>query len=140
MIEAMDRSKEKRKTKNVKKTKEQEEALIRLYNEAKKVRSEIKDMDSGHAQNIVYFCAKLKEEIEALLLHNFYFTFGSNPDFPYPGGYLIVKAFDLNAAIEKYRAMYPDVNENVVNCAFFYSENEWKRINASVGECWEIIE
>lgn len=80
-------------------------------------------------------------------MEKFYFTFGSSSQFPYHGGYLIVKADDRNDAIEKYRKKYPDVNENTVNCAFIYSEKEWNNFlewceYLSIGRetCHEVIE
>ena len=71
---------------------------------------------------------------------NFYFTYGSNPIFPFCGGYVIVKAGSLKEAIEKYRKEYPDVHDNLINCAFYYSESEWQKIEVPMGECHRILE
>ena len=70
----------------------------------------------------------------------FYFTYGSNPIFPFCGGYVIVKAGSLKEAIEKYRKEYPDVHDNLINCAFYYSESEWQKIEVPMGECHRILE
>ena len=55
-------------------------------------------------------------------MEKFYFTFGSDPGFPYQNTYLIVYAKNLDEAIEKFRAKHPDRHLNCVNCAFFYEE------------------
>ncbi len=48
----------------------------------------------------------------------FYFTFGSDPGFPYQNTFIIVIADTERAAVEKFRAKFPDRHENTVNCAF----------------------
>lgn len=55
-------------------------------------------------------------------MKKWYFTFGSSPTFPYQDTYVIVHAETENAAIEKFRERFPDVRKNIVNCAFWYSE------------------
>ena len=56
----------------------------------------------------------------------FYFTFGSDPEFPHQNTYLVVVANSLSEAVEKFRKKYPDRHSGCVNCAFFYTEEEWK--------------
>lgn len=75
-------------------------------------------------------------------LKNYYFTFGSHEMFPYKNTYLIVKADNRTVAIEKFREKYPDKNNNCVNCAFIYDEEEWeKSLNKTTyGEPAEIID
>lgn len=73
-------------------------------------------------------------------LQSFYFTFGTNPKFPYKKGYLIVKAFNPNEAFAKFRAKYPDVHPNCLNCAFGYTQEEWEAIDVDMGICHEVIE
>ena len=73
-------------------------------------------------------------------MKKFYFTFGNSYDYPYQGGYLVVNAIDRDDAIEKYRRKYPDIHENTVNCAFIYTENEWKNINLGQSLCHEVID
>ena len=70
----------------------------------------------------------------------FYFTYGSNPIFPFCGGYVIVKAGSLKEAIEKYRKEYPDVHDGLINCTFYYNESEWQKIKVPMGECHRILE
>ena len=56
----------------------------------------------------------------------FYFTFGSDARFPYQNTYLIVIADCLEDAICKFRKKYPDRHKNIVNCAFWYSQEQWE--------------
>ena len=55
----------------------------------------------------------------------FYFTFGSDPGFPFQNTYIIVLAESEKAAVEKFREKYPDRHTGTVNCAFWYSEEHW---------------
>lgn len=57
--------------------------------------------------------------------HKFYFTFGSDPGFPYPNAYIIILAENEPDAIKKFRGKFPDRNEGVINCAFWYTEEQW---------------
>lgn len=41
----------------------------------------------------------LKSIREKMVLHNYYFTFGSDPKFPFYKGYLIVKAESINLPV-----------------------------------------
>lgn len=59
-------------------------------------------------------------------MEKFYFTFGSDPGFPYQDTYLVVYAKNLEEAIEKFRKKHPDRHTNCLNCAFFYTEEEWE--------------
>lgn len=55
----------------------------------------------------------------------FYFTFGSDPGFPFQNTYIIVLAESKKAAVETFRERYPDRHKDTVNCAFWYSEESW---------------
>ncbi len=70
-----------------------------------------------------------------------YFTFGSDPGFPYQNTYIIVMADTERKAVEKYRAKFPDRHEGIVNCAFWYTEEQWRgSLNeAEYGELAEVI-
>lgn len=58
-------------------------------------------------------------------MKNYYFTFGSDPGFPYQNTYLIVKACSRQDAIDTFRSHHPDRNAGVLNCAFWYTEEQW---------------
>ena len=57
-----------------------------------------------------------------------YFTFGSDPRFPYGrNDYVEVEAEDMHQACELFNLLHPPRNEgsNIVNCAFIYSEEKF---------------
>jgi len=62
-------------------------------------------------------------------MQNFYFTFGSDSRFPYGrDDYVLVQADDLRAAIAAFRAVHPDrPGTNLVNCASYYTEEDFDR-------------
>jgi hypothetical protein len=62
-------------------------------------------------------------------MEKFYFTFGSSDGFPEEcrNGFVLVRAKSWKDAIRIFRQHYPDRYENTVNCAFFYSQEEWDR-------------
>jgi hypothetical protein len=72
---------------------------------------------------------------------SFYFTFGSSLEFPYQHGYVEVKGTTRSEAVAKFRSKYPDRSENTVNCAFIYTEEEWKELlkKYGMGECHDVI-
>ena len=51
-----------------------------------------------------------------------YFTFGTDEQFPYQNGYIVVEAANREQALAYYRSRFPDIREGVVNCAFMYYE------------------
>ncbi len=56
---------------------------------------------------------------------NVYYTFGSDPRYPYPGGWVEVHAPDLASAHRIFRSYYPDRTPGVLNCAFCYTDEDW---------------
>lgn len=54
----------------------------------------------------------------------FYFTFGSWEKYPYPSRYLVVYAENVREAVQKFRSKHPDIRENTVNCAAWYTEEQ----------------
>jgi len=75
----------------------------------------------------------------------FYYTFGTDENFPYRGGWVEVIADNRKEADEKYIKKYP-LRDNCINCAGVYSETEWKETgmfktdNNHGHGCYEIIE
>ena len=55
----------------------------------------------------------------------FYYTYGSDPRFPYQGGWTEICAPDRKAADALFRAYHPDRTPNVLNCADVYQEPEF---------------
>lgn len=58
----------------------------------------------------------------------YYFTFGSDPGFPYQNAYLVVEADSEVSAIEKFRRKFPDRSPNVYNASFCYSQEKWEEL------------
>lgn len=56
----------------------------------------------------------------------FYFTYGSDERFPFRGGWTEVIAPNRSMAVEAFRAVHPDINENTINCSFVYTEDDFK--------------
>ena len=59
-------------------------------------------------------------------LSNFYFTFGTNRQFPYQGGWVVVKAPDILIARKIFMFYFPHEN-GYLNCSFVYTEEEFKK-------------
>ena len=60
-------------------------------------------------------------------LNKFYFTFGSAKQFPYGRGeYVVVIAQNIKEAARRYRRKYPNpYDDEILNCADYYSQKEW---------------
>lgn len=78
-------------------------------------------------------------------MNRYYYTFGTDPQFPYYRGWVEVLANNWEDAHEKFRAKFPDRHKNCLNCAFFYDEKEWVKscapqyFSATNEMCHEII-
>lgn len=62
-------------------------------------------------------------------MKRYFYTFGSDPSFPYHDGWVEVYADSWNEAHEKFRARFPDRHKNTLNCAFFYDEEQWRKMD-----------
>lgn len=57
-----------------------------------------------------------------------YFTFGDHPQFPFGrDDYVVAEGLDKKDAIGKFRKRHPDVNEGLLNCAFYYDERDFEK-------------
>lgn len=56
----------------------------------------------------------------------YYFTFGSDPRYPFQGGWVEVWAVSLNHAIQVFREKYPDW-DGELNCENHYTEGYFQR-------------
>lgn len=76
--------------------------------------------------------------------HTYYYTFGTDPLFPHQNGWVEVIAASWPEAHSKFRAVYPDRHLNVLNCAFFYEEDRWQKMNPPKNwpgyKCYGVIE
>lgn len=74
----------------------------------------------------------------------YYYTFGTDPGFPFQNGWVEVKAASWPEAHKKFRALYPDRRPNIINCAFFYEEERWAEMDPPNNwpgyRCYGIIE
>lgn len=59
-------------------------------------------------------------------MKNFYFTYGSNPQFPFSYGCSRVVASDKHEACRIFRTYHPNVN-GCMNCADIYSEEQFNK-------------
>lgn len=85
---------------------------------------ESKFIENGE-KRIVENIIKIMEKLE--IIHNFYFTFGNEVNYPYSNSYLIVKATDRQEAIEKFDRKYPNpATDEVLNCTDYYDEDDWR--------------
>lgn len=77
-------------------------------------------------------------------MHNYYYSFGSSPEFPYQNGWVEVHADSWDEADEKFRTRFPDKHKGILNCAFFYDEDTWTEMDPEHtwpnNKCHEIIE
>ena len=58
-------------------------------------------------------------------MNRYYFTFGSSKNFPFQGGWVEVCAEDMGQAVKAFRAYYSDRSPGIINCASYYTEEEF---------------
>lgn len=61
-------------------------------------------------------------------MQNFYFTFGTDPQYPYGiNDYVLIRCPDAGTACKLFNAIHPKrPTHNVMNCAFMYNETQWE--------------
>ena len=83
---------------------------------------------------------------EEVQLNSYYYTFGSDADFPYRNGWVVVKASSREEADRKFRSRFPDRpgHEGTMNYSFCYTEERWKQMDPEhtrIGwKLYEVIE
>ena len=45
-------------------------------------------------------------------MNRYYFTFGTDPEYPYRGGWVVIVAPDLHTAVEVFKLYYPGGKDN----------------------------
>ena len=62
---------------------------------------------------------------------SFYYTFGSDPGFPYRNGWVVVKASSREEADRKFRSRFPDRpgHEGTMNYSFCYTKERWNQMD-----------
>ena len=68
----------------------------------------------------------------------YYFTFGSDPGFPYQYGWVEIDAPNEASAREIFRAYYPDRSNGCLNCSFVYPEEVFVKTPMYRGEYWDM--
>lgn len=63
-----------------------------------------------------------------------FFTFGSDPLYPFQGGWVEIEAPTLTQAIKVFQAYWPDRTPGLVNCAFMYSEEDFSETDMYKGK------
>ena len=62
-------------------------------------------------------------------MNRYFYTFGSDPGFPYHDGWVEVRAESWDEAHQMFRAKFLDRHEGILNCAFFFDEEQWKQMD-----------
>lgn len=61
-------------------------------------------------------------------MEKYYFSFGTDPLYPFCSGYIIIEAPNGKAAREIFRAYFPNrPNSSAINCAFVYNEEQFMK-------------
>lgn len=88
-------------------------------------------------------CNRCAEKMSEL--NSYFYTFGTDPQYPFNGGWVEVYASSWEESHEKFRTRFPDRpgHEGTINCAFFYTKEQWERSAMSKGNmgefCHEVI-
>jgi len=61
-------------------------------------------------------------------MKKYYFTFGSSENFPHRNGWVVIHANSLAEAQQIFINHYPCRRAGVLNCAFYYTEDEWNEM------------
>lgn len=56
----------------------------------------------------------------------FYFTYGTDPDYPFQGGWTEIEAPDPKTAEDIFEMFHPSRKIATLNCAFAYTEEKFK--------------
>ncbi|MDO4327702.1 MAG: hypothetical protein Q4E24_17040 [bacterium] len=56
-----------------------------------------------------------------------FYTYGSDEKYPFYGGWVEVEADNMKQAHALYRAAYPDREPGILNCADYYTEEQFNR-------------
>lgn len=56
----------------------------------------------------------------------YYFTFGTDPGYPFQNGWVKIQAPSRREATEIFAIYFPSRDDECVNCAFIYEEEEFK--------------
>ena len=61
-------------------------------------------------------------------LQNYYYTFGTDEEYPFKGGWVVIQAPTRQAASRIFSSYFPDRDGSTfLNCAFVYNEEQFKK-------------
>ena len=60
-------------------------------------------------------------------MSKFYYTYGTDPRYPYQGGWTEIEALDRPSADKLFQMYHPDRTPGILNCADIYNEDEFRR-------------
>lgn len=61
-------------------------------------------------------------------MKRYYFSFGTDEQFPFINGYIIIEAQNGKAACEIFKAYFPNrPGSSAINCSFVYTEEEFMK-------------
>lgn len=63
-----------------------------------------------------------------MIMKDFYFTYGSDKQYPFNGGWTKITAPSINTALNLFTAVHPII-DGCLNCADYYTEDEFKKTN-----------
>lgn len=59
-------------------------------------------------------------------MNNYYFTYGSDDNYPFHGGWTRITTDTIGRACAIFKAIHPCKTDGLLNCAFYYKEDEFK--------------
>lgn len=69
----------------------------------------------------------LRNEVDKSL-KKYYFTYGTDPEYPFRGGWTLIYAPDINSAAQIFKANHPNERDSsILNCADYYTAKEFEK-------------
>lgn len=62
-------------------------------------------------------------------MKKFFYSFGTDERFPFQAGWIIMYANSRQEADEKFRTLFPDRQDGILNCSFVYNEARWAEMD-----------
>ena len=62
----------------------------------------------------------------------YYYTYGTDREYPFIGGWTEVEAVSYQAANKLFRIVHPDKTPGILNCAFVYTEEQFNHTSMPV--------
>lgn len=87
----------------------------------------LRAMKGNHIPAAAWDVAINPEEYD--LMSSYYFTFGSDPEFPYRNAWIEIVASSWEEATELFRQAVPDRTPGTLNCSFCYDQEKWEQLD-----------